>query len=62
MEALRLAQIEIDKLRRRREGLEATVDNVEMILREPHVARAIEGIDPSRVPGIAPGYPNDVRV
>jgi hypothetical protein len=46
MEALRLAQVEIDKLRRRRQGVERTVDNVETILREPHVARAVEGLQP----------------
>lgn len=46
MEALRLSQVEIDKLRRRKQGLKATVDAVEQILRQPHVLQAIEGLEP----------------
>ena len=33
MEALRLSQVEIDKLRRRKQGLKATVDAVESCVR-----------------------------
>ena len=63
MEALRLAQVEIEKLRRRRQGVETTVDNVETILREPRVARAIEGLEPFvESPGIAAAYPAEEKV
>jgi hypothetical protein len=63
MEALRLAQFEIEKLRRRRQGVETTVDNVETILREPHVARAIEGLEPFvESPGIAAAHPAEEKV
>jgi hypothetical protein len=63
MEALRLAQVEIEKLRRRRQGVETTVDNVETILREPRVARAIEGLEPFvESPGIAAGHPAEEKV
>ena len=46
MEALRLAQAEIDKLRRRRQSVTETVDAVEAILRQPDVLRAIEATGP----------------
>jgi hypothetical protein len=63
MEALRLAQVEIEKLRRRRQGVETTVDNVETILREPRVARAIEGLEPFvESPGIAAVHPGEEKV
>jgi hypothetical protein len=63
MDALRLAQVEIEKLRRRRQGVETTVDNVESILREPRVARAIEGLEPFvESPSIAAAHPAEEKV
>lgn len=46
MEALRLSQAEIEKLRRKRQGLETTVSAIERILSEPDVAAAIHHLEP----------------
>ena len=63
METLRLAQAAIDEFRRRKQGLEATVETVEQILGEPHVKRAIEGLEPFvESPATVPHLPNSERV
>ncbi len=55
MEALRLAANEIENLRCGKQGLEATVEAIETTLREPHVAQAIQGLEPFvESPRIAP--------
>jgi len=55
MEALRLSQLEIEKLRRKRQDLTTTVDHVEAILSDPIVRAAIDNLEtytgsPSVVP------------
>ena len=55
VEALRLSQLEIEKLRRKRQGLEATVGAVERILADPVVAAAIHNLEPfSASPSVVP--------
>jgi hypothetical protein len=55
MEALRLAQVEIEKLRHGKQGLEATVFAIETILHQPHVDQAIQGLEPFvESPHVAP--------
>jgi len=55
MEALRLSQREIDKLRRRQQGVETTVSAIEHILHEPDVMAAIDNLEPFMPsPSIAP--------
>ena len=55
MEALRLSQIEIEKLRRKRHGLEATVGAVERRLRDPVVTAAIHNLEPfAASPSVVP--------
>jgi hypothetical protein len=46
MEALRLSQFEIDKFRRRKQGLEVTVEHVETILDKADVQAAIHNLEP----------------
>jgi len=46
MEALRLSQLEIESLRRKRQDLATTVDHVEEILSDPIVRPAIENLEP----------------
>ena len=46
MEALRLSQLEIEKLRCKRQDLAATVDHVEEILSDPIVRAAIDNLEP----------------
>lgn len=55
MEALRLSQFEIEKFRRRKQGLEATVDAVEAILGTPGVQAAVHNLEPfTPSPSIVP--------
>jgi len=70
MEALRLSQAEIEKLRRKRQDLATTLDHVEEILSDPVVMAAIYNLKPSTgSPSVVPeqldqtasrcdGYPN----
>ena len=46
MEALRLSQLEIEKVRRRKQNVEKTVFAVERILHEPDVMAAISNLQP----------------
>ena len=45
MEALRLAQAEIEKLKRKRQDVFATVAHIEMILGDPVVRAAIHNLE-----------------
>jgi hypothetical protein len=63
MEALRLSKAEIEKFRRRKQGLQATVEAVEHILGNPHVKRAVEGLEPFvESPATVPRLPDGERV
>ena len=46
MEALRLSQAEIEKLKRKRQDVFATVSHIEGILGDPVVAAAIQNLEP----------------
>jgi len=46
MEALRLAQAEIEKLRRKRQDVYETVEHIEGILDDPGVRAAIHNLEP----------------
>jgi hypothetical protein len=46
MEALRLSQIEIEKLKRKRQDVFATVAHLEGILGDPVVTAAIQSLEP----------------
>jgi hypothetical protein len=62
MEALRLSQAEIEKLKRKRQSVQTTVAAIEAILADPVVARAIENVEPMTAsPGIVPEVPVRVR-
>ena len=55
MEALRLSQAEIEKLRLRRQGLAATIDRVDEILGDPIVLAAIHNLEPyTASPSVVP--------
>jgi hypothetical protein len=46
MEALRLSQIEIEKLKRKRQDVFATVAHIEGIVSDPVVTAAIQNLEP----------------
>jgi hypothetical protein len=46
MEALRLSQAEIEKLRRKRQDVFATVAHIETILADPVVRTAVQNLEP----------------
>ena len=54
MEALRLSQAEIEKLKRKRQDVFATVAHIEGILGDPVVRAAIENLEPLASPSLVP--------
>ena len=55
MEALRLSQAEIEKLKRKRQDVFATVAHIEGILGDPVVRAAIDNLEPfSKSPSLVP--------
>jgi hypothetical protein len=55
MEALRLSQVEIEKLKRKRQDVFATVAHIEGILGDPVVTAAIRNLEPfSASPSVVP--------
>jgi hypothetical protein len=50
MEALRLSQVEIEKLKRKRQDVFATVAHIESILGDPVVSAAIRNLEPFAPP------------
>jgi hypothetical protein len=55
MEALRLSQTEIEKLKRKRQDVFATVAHIEAILGDPFVSAAIHNLEPlSASPSMVP--------
>jgi hypothetical protein len=55
MEALRLSQVEIEKLKRKRQDVFATVAHIEGILSDPVVTAAIQNLEPfSASPSVVP--------
>jgi hypothetical protein len=55
MEALRLSQAEIEKLKRKRQDVFATVAHIEEILGDPVVRAAIQNLEPfSPSPSLVP--------
>ena len=55
MEALRLSQAEIEKLKRKRQDVFATVAHIETILSDPVVRGAIHNLEPfSPSPSVVP--------
>jgi hypothetical protein len=55
MEALRLSQVEIEKLKRKRQDVFATVAHIEGILGDPAVSASIHNLEPfSASPSVVP--------
>jgi len=55
IEALRLVNLELDKLCSEKQGPHTTIRAIQMIVREPHVVQAVQGLEPFvESPEIAP--------
>jgi hypothetical protein len=63
MEALRLAGLEVEHFKRKRQGRDETLDALEAILYDPKVQQAVENLEPLvDSPSIVPDAKARVRV
>ena len=62
MEALRLAGVEVEHFKRKRQSRDETLDRLEAILYDPRVRHAMESMEPFvESPSLVPGHDELVR-